>query len=501
MRPKSNSNFNLTIYFIFLLLSSAILLFSSIDSPLHTSFRHVDSAWFFMEGKAWMEGMIPYLDFADSKGPFLFLFYGIAYLISPTNYWGVYMLHCIYFSFVFYVAYLVGHNCLFASRNSNQRILLSFCGAALLGLFYFTYRHNEMRCEDICQLQLLYLIYSLCCHMLSVPKTRSITYGLLDGVAIGSALLIKWNIGIAFMAIPIANWIIVLIRRENLVKVVSGFFLGLFIILIPFIMYFLSKGCLHMFVNEYILHTGQTFSNSDTGLINAYLNELRLALTSSSFLGFVAMFVPIWFFRHLDWRLKYLPTCCGLFMFFFLTIGKGGLGYYHQAEDGWFVFSTCILAIVIQRLVKRSFITIAISILLVLSFNIAWAFRYHRNLIYGSEAHSFTIVDNKLRQLKYPLILHWDYFETGIGIGSRALPACRYWAMQTGGEEFCRPMQIDAVLRRIPDIITVQSMSPASIASDKAEILHRLGYQYVGSIKDWFGCYGNIYVKRELSIL
>lgn len=44
----------------------------------------------------------------------------------------------------------------------------------------------------------------------------------------------------------------------------------------------------------------------------------------------------------------------------------------------------------------------------------------------------------------------------------------------------------------------VQSMQPASISPDKAQILDSLHYTYIGSVKDWFGCQGNVYVKKEL---
>ena len=49
------------------------LLLLSHDSYLYLSGPRVDSAWFFMCGKAWMNGMVPYVDFADSKGPLLWL--------------------------------------------------------------------------------------------------------------------------------------------------------------------------------------------------------------------------------------------------------------------------------------------------------------------------------------------------------------------------------------------------------------------------------------------
>ena len=55
------------------LLVFVVMLFISKDSYMHDLPNHNDSAWFFMCGKAWMNGMVPYVDFADSKGPLLWL--------------------------------------------------------------------------------------------------------------------------------------------------------------------------------------------------------------------------------------------------------------------------------------------------------------------------------------------------------------------------------------------------------------------------------------------
>ena len=86
---------DLRIFLLLTLWSIIVLLLMSMDSPLHHIYMRVDSAWFFMEGKAMMNGMRPYVDFTDSKGPLLWLIYGIGYLLSPRNYVGVYVLSCL----------------------------------------------------------------------------------------------------------------------------------------------------------------------------------------------------------------------------------------------------------------------------------------------------------------------------------------------------------------------------------------------------------------------
>lgn len=89
-------NEKLGVIIALLLWSTIIQLFINYDSPLHYSFGHIDSSWFFMCGKAWMNGLVPYVDFSDSKGPLLWLIYGIGYLIYPHGFGGVYILACFY---------------------------------------------------------------------------------------------------------------------------------------------------------------------------------------------------------------------------------------------------------------------------------------------------------------------------------------------------------------------------------------------------------------------
>ena len=48
-----------------------VLSLVSTDSWTHCLYDHHDSATFFASGKAWMSGMVPYVDFSDSKGPLL----------------------------------------------------------------------------------------------------------------------------------------------------------------------------------------------------------------------------------------------------------------------------------------------------------------------------------------------------------------------------------------------------------------------------------------------
>lgn len=97
LRKEDWKIFGLFFIFIFIL-----FFFISSDSYTHDLWYKNDSAWFYMCGKAWMNGMIPYVDFSDSKGPLLFLIYGIGYLLSPRNYLGIFWISVFWYAVVFF---------------------------------------------------------------------------------------------------------------------------------------------------------------------------------------------------------------------------------------------------------------------------------------------------------------------------------------------------------------------------------------------------------------
>ena len=101
------------------------LLLVSWDSYLYDLWQHHDVIWFYLCGKAWMNGMTPYVDFADSKGPLLWLIYGIGYLISPHDYTGMYWLSCVLYTFIFYQCYKCARLFVRDTRLALAAVLLS----------------------------------------------------------------------------------------------------------------------------------------------------------------------------------------------------------------------------------------------------------------------------------------------------------------------------------------------------------------------------------------
>ena len=68
-----------------LIIASLFLCMNTKSSPLYKLNDWYDAQCFFTMGKSMMNGLVPYLDLFEQKGPLLFFIYGIASIISNTK--------------------------------------------------------------------------------------------------------------------------------------------------------------------------------------------------------------------------------------------------------------------------------------------------------------------------------------------------------------------------------------------------------------------------------
>lgn len=212
-----------------------VMLFVSNDSPLASVNNHVDSAIFFMSGKAWANGLIPYVDFSDSKGPLLWFIEMVGYWISPTDYHGVWVLSVLVMSLTFYVCWLTAMAVLHRPR-------LSMCVAMTMAIPYFLgFSFLETRAETWCNLPVAYGIYLVVrlikqrqdgAHVALPAKEAAML-----GAAVMSCLLIKWSIAAMMMSLCLAVLLLMWKSGIRLVKAIGWFMVGAVVMGMPFVIY------------------------------------------------------------------------------------------------------------------------------------------------------------------------------------------------------------------------------------------------------------------------
>lgn len=126
-----------------LAVAAALLLICTKSSPLYPLNDWEDANIFFTMGKGMLRGKVLYRDLYDQKGPLLYLLYGLASLVSPASFFGVYLLETLSFAAFLYGCYrLLG---LFT--RENRLFVLPVLGTLILSSMAMTHGGSV---EELC---------------------------------------------------------------------------------------------------------------------------------------------------------------------------------------------------------------------------------------------------------------------------------------------------------------------------------------------------------------
>lgn len=475
-------------------LSLVILLFVSPDSYMHDLFEQFDTAFFFTCGKAWMSGMTPYVDFADSKGPLLWLIYGIGYLISHYNYIGVFWLSVLLYTAVFYYIYLTANLFL---KNDKASFFVTICMTLSLFCPWF---HHEIRAEDWSQLFIAMALY-YCCRWLYAEEVMShrkcyIACFVL-GISLAGTLLIKYSLT-AMLGFTACYMLFAIIKqRVNIFYSFLSFLSGFTLMVAPFAIYMLYIGCFEALIQEYFLNTLQTVDSYNT--VGTYLHEwlmltykpqvLVIFLVCSigaymmskivirhkcfffvSFIGFFAISIHHFLFY-------YLSSCLLFPLFFIIPI----VARQKQAQFPRPIYVTLILCIVVfTNAFNQGFVSDS------------WFFKDSSiRKDYYNVAYIMSGVEN-------PTIVHFYSSEHGQGVPVGVLPGTKYWATQLGATPEMEKNQEETVRNQLTDFVIVSNLFPDT--EKHQEIVLSSGYRLVYE----YTCYGEHYFlytkQRDLSL-
>lgn len=470
-----------------------ILLLVSPDSYTHDLLDRTDSAWFFTCGKAWMNGMTPYVDFADSKGPLLWFIYGVGYLISPYNYIGVFWLSVLLYSFVYYWIFKTSNVFLNDPR-------LSFICAILLSLSFFCpWFHDEVRAEDWCQLFISWSLYRAC-DMIYGSNTRHnyiISFGIL-GLCLMATLLIKYNITVMLTGIVAYCFYYAIRKRIDLFKIFISSISGAFLGALPFLLYFLFKGNLSDFINEYFLNTFITIQDSNS--ISNYIHEWLLTMVHPERMILFALSVAGALLMG-----KSVKNDKYFFLYSFLCFYA--IAIHHAFE---FYLCSCLIYILwfIIPFVSRyknylrgnkNIIALAAMVLAFITiFNYTFAGGYLINNLFFKDTQYRKDLYNigyLMSQLPKPTIIYFQSTDHGYGVLADALPGSKYWSSQTGATTEMEQIQVNDVLSGKTDFVMIDNVN--SPLSKKVTILEQSGYYKCYSYQTQKYTY-ELYTKKQL---
>ena len=359
-----------------LAISLLFLLICTKSSPLYPFNDWVDANIYFTMGKGMMNGLIPYRDLFEQKGPLLYLIHGLGYLISNTTFLGVFVLEAIAFAIFLYFC----HKIILLFLDIRYSIMsLPLIAAIVLNTKAFSHGDSaEEFCLPLIAISLFYLIN----YFRTVyPNPMNNRWVLINGCIAGCVLWIKFSLLGFWLGWVFSISMLPLLNREYLRMFKSWvFFLcGMVLATLPWIIYF--------GVNDAIIDWLGTYIYANTAYYSAKLSCLEtLGFVTTQFLiglalnpllgllltiGILAFTLDKRFIRE---RLNKIGLLSCMVLLVFCSYG-GGTGYIYY----FLIFSPFVIlgVVVIMDLLrtkcdnvipfKESVVSVAIIILVLFS--------------------------------------------------------------------------------------------------------------------------------------
>ena len=292
----------------------------------------VDVNCFMTVGKSWMHGMVPYRDLLEQKGPFLYLLYGIASLISESTYLGAWALEILSGTIFLYFADRTA--VLYMGEDRKKEFVL----VPFLAILTFTSNAfgDGGSTEEFCLPVLMFATFS---GLRSLKENRPFTLweGFLHGILIGVILWIKFTILGYYI-----GWVLflgILYLREqgfkNGIKLLGSLLAGLAAVSLPVLLYFGLNRALkdlfevyfydNIFLYPHITEEGSAVRT----LLMHYLHGVKLLLVHNN--GSVLLLAVFCLLNRNNRKEKALLLCSAAVLFLTSFIGKWTWDFYTLA--------------------------------------------------------------------------------------------------------------------------------------------------------------------------
>ena len=485
---------NLRLFAYWWAVAFGVLFFASYDSYTHDLFYRCDSAWFFMCGKAWMNGLVPYVDFADCKGPFLWLIYGIGYLIDNDSYIGMFWIETIFYAVTLFYAY------------KSARIWLSLhksaIAAALLPLALFCpVIHTEMRAEDFCHPFMMIAIYYTL-EFLYGDKKLSKKASWVFGLCFCACAMIKWSVAVVNIILYLVYVWNLRDKRNALASSLARFIGGVLIVALPFIVYLHINHATENFIITYFI---KAYAAKSPTSIAATLNEYFLEEIPGLLLfkePLISLFAYMLFagsiifaFQQKHHRFAPIIICLWQlaimarldFYFYYVNVATLMLllfiAFFHKVKSA-----------IPNFLHKHTFAIIVIVMPFVVGLENGEFWRRHflcndpaSQKVYWDMAYKMSVVEQ-------PTLMN-AFYEIGVSTPVDGLPACTYWSFIQGRPD-TREIRRQCVEKGVPQFIMIHN-SETNV--EFKQLVIDSGYILSYSAKTPLGTVGTInYVTQEL---
>lgn len=224
-----------------------LIFFCSKMSPLYPFNEWSDVNLYFNIGKAIAHGKVPYTEAFDHKGPLIFFIYSIGYLISNTDFSGMYLIESLAWVIILFAGY-------FTARLFLDKIY-AFIAALSFSVISLSHIQEGGSAEEfilVFQAVSLYLFvrYFKDKETTEHNPVHMFTHGLMCAMV----LLIKMNLIIFWFFPLLAVFIPLMIRKDfrNFIQNAGMYLVGIAVIMLPMCIYFMANNALGEAWNIYV---------------------------------------------------------------------------------------------------------------------------------------------------------------------------------------------------------------------------------------------------------
>lgn len=427
-RKTSRQLTDTKVLLLLILWSFVIQLFLSNDSPFFGLAHRVDSAWFFMEGKAFLYGLRPYVEFTDFKGPIIWLFYGIGWLISPLDYHGMYVVSGVLYAVTLFFNYKTAQVFLKNDRRSLAATL------PMIFVYFFPWFHFETRSEDLMLPFIAISLYALFKRIYAEKRNDAVDFMMLGG-CFTVLVLMKYNVAaVQGITILVALWDQYKNKR-GLALPFGWMILISVLIATPFIIYFIMTDTFGAFIHNYFVLAYETVTeeNSDSP---SYMQDLAGILTDYRKIVFiVVVFLSGMLLSLRLKRYKYVPVTIALLFIAMMT--RHNVWNYYYGVCYIFVLYLFIDALMVyskrMRQVSYGLLTTYILLYCLYGNLVVGELRQNTIFTHNDDRVAFQEISDVMKGVDHPKLLSYECQEFGFGVMYEALPAGDQFAYPNGG--------------------------------------------------------------------
>ena len=295
---KNIKNFFKDPFFYIIFFINFILVYRNmvISPKFSMVFSQYNQSIFYISAKLMKIGKIPYVDFLDHKGIYIFFINYIAEIFNNGNHIGLYIIGSLFISISAYMVYKISllllNNSLDLNNTNNEnsndlkyKKLICFISSILYSVLVISYdiSYSSLQCETFISTFLLISIFLFLKNIISSNEyniKNTFVYGLLFSFI----LFIKANYNLLFLIIGLFILIDNLKNKnyKNILNHIRYGLLGIFIASLPAIIYSIKNNIIPELIENTLL-TNMKYSNAPYPGTDSKFQSLLITLDEFKF--------------------------------------------------------------------------------------------------------------------------------------------------------------------------------------------------------------------------